>query len=318
MPISNRERMRMRRAHWNEEQLAESRKKSRERMRRLRAKRKLSPTQKRRQQSNERLLRKSGINSLTDAEAVIAYLDHTYTNDETKRSYLGSIVGEYRDDPTFPAEALAKYRKKMLFLIERLRSRYADNLKSDRDKKGWVEWPDLVKAREKCDAEGPLLDRVIFSLYMDTAPRRAEYRFLKILKGIPHEEISGAENVVGLNEDGSIAYVSLGEYKTKASYGRQTIPGERFGPALAEYCATVGSGYLFKVTHRGSSWFSQLVSRTFKRYTGKRASINILRKSYVTHLAKTRPAMSTNEQAKVARDMGTSLFMMQTAYRKVD
>jgi len=287
-------------------------------MRALRAKRKLTPTQKRRQQSNERLLRKSGIQSLTDADAVIAYLDHTYTNDETKRSYIASIVGEYRDDPAFPADALAEYRKKMLGLIGSLRSRYADNLKSDRDKKNWVDWPDLVRAREKCDAEGPLLDRVILSLYMDTAPRRAEYRFLKILKGVPHEEITGAENVVGLNEDGSIAYVSLGEYKTKATYGRQTIPGERFGPALAEYCKTVGAGYLFKVTHRGSSWFSQLVSRTFKKYTGKRASINILRKSFVSHLAKTQPAMSTNEQTKIAHDMGTSIHMMQTAYRKVD
>jgi len=338
MPITNKQRMKARRDNWTPEQLAAARKKSRDRMRALRAKRKaapppappLTPAELKRKESNDRLVRLSGC-PLADGEGIMAFLDNRYANMDTVRCYLANLVGAVRDDPDFPQDVLEMYRKKMLRLIDLIRQAYGSNTKSARDKKNWIDWPDLITAKEKCDATGTLYERAIFSLYMDSPPRRGDHRFLRLLKGAPPGAdltdrltppdggVFTAGNFVVVDDDDNIVCVTLADYKTAKKYGRQTLHGDRFGDALKEYCKTLATGqHLFKKTHRGASAWSQYVATVIKRYAGKRATVNTLRKSYVTHLANTRPEMTTNEKKQVAADMGTSLAMFESVYRKVD
>jgi hypothetical protein len=330
--ITQNERMRRRRAEMTDEQRDAARAKARERMRRHRAAAAAATTgstgaaaatsQERRQTSNARLVRLLGDTPLTDAAAVIAFLRATYTNPNTRRTYLANLIGEKRDDASFPAAALSAYRFEMLGLIRGIQEEYGNNTRSDRDLKGWVQWEDLVAARDRCDREGPLLDRAVLALYMDTPPRRGEYATLRVRRDFPPGGDAG--NYVVLAADGpkgtcgTLDYVTLGTYKTAKKYGRQTIDGARFSPALAEYAATKSDGdWLWPHGYRSPSGWSKAVSTTSKKWAGTRATVNIFRKSFVSYLARTRPAMTTNQLEAVANDMGTSLAMLGRVYRKV-
>ena len=323
------ERMRARRAAMTDEQREANRVKARERMRRRRAAKAKSrppkepaapkprPTaQERRNQSNVRLARMLDGTPLTDTQTVIAFLRATYPNANTRRTYLANLIGAKRDDDDFPAAALAAYRQEMNGLILSIRTAYGENTRSDRDLKGWVSWDDLVSARARCDREGPTRDRVLFALYMDTPPRRAEYATLRVRRDFPPADDTGNWVVVPEGED--IVCVTLGTYKTVKKYGRQTLDGSRFARVLHDYVATLDDGaYLFSRGYRTSSGWSNLLGATTKKWAGRRATVNIFRKSFVSHLARARPSMTTNARGAVASEMGTSLGMLDTVYRKV-
>lgn len=324
--ITQVERMRARRKAMTDEQREAARAKARERMRRRRAEarqpkvaktRSTVTPEERRRRSNDRLIRKLEGIPLTDAPAVIAFLRATYANRNTRRTYLANLIGAKRDDTDFPAAALAAYREEMTGLIKSIHTAYGENTRSDRDRKGWVSWDDLIAARERCDREGPTRDRVIFALYLDTPPRRGEYATLRVRRDLPPADDAGNWVVAPEGED--IVCVTLGTYKTAKTYGRQTIPGARFARVLHDYVATLKPGdYLFSPGYRRPAGWSNLVGATTHRWTGRRATVNIFRKSYASHLAATQPQMTTNARRAIAADMGTSEAMFGSVYRKVD
>ena len=324
--ITQVERMRARRAAMTDEQRETARAKARERMRRRRATvrkpkvvhlRNTNPKDQR-QRSNDRLVVMLNGTPLTDAPAVIAFLQSTYRNANTRRTYLANIIGQYRDKENFPAAAIAAYRKEMNGLIESIHTAYGENMRSDRDRKGWVSWDDLVAARELCDRNGPIRDKVIFALYMDTPPRRAEYATLRVRRDFPPANDKGNYVIVPEGED-NILCITLGSYKTAKTYGRQTILGKRFARVVHEYVSTLQPGeYLFSRGYRTTGGWSNLVGATTLKWAGHRATVNIFRKSYASHLAATQPTMTTNERKKIASAMGTSEAMFNSVYRKVD
>jgi hypothetical protein len=263
-----------------------------------------------------RLVRKLGDTPLTDADGVIRVLREAYSNINTQRTYLARLIASVRDDPGYPKPALETLRQEMLRLIKQVRHDYGENDRSDRDKKGWVPWEDLRAARERCEREGTLRERAALSLYMDFPPRRAEYRTLRVRRTMPPDHDTG--NYVVLNEDGSVHCVTVATYKTSKKYGRYTIPGARYNDALATYCATLQDGdHLWRRGWRSPSGWSQMVGDLTLKWTGRRATINVLRKSYVSYLSVLQPAMTTNHRQQVAAAMGTSLQMIDLVYRKV-
>jgi hypothetical protein len=76
--------------------------------------------------------------------------------------------------------------------------------------------------------------------------------------------------------------------------------------------------YIFRTSYRSASGWSKLVSDTFHTYSGRRVGINILRKSYVSHLFRTTPHMNEAEKKHVALQMGTSVGKLMLVYRKID
>lgn len=343
-PITQNERMRRRRAAMSDEEKEAARAKARARMRKSRAKKReeqpakppktearLTASQ-RRQKSNARLRGMLGSTPLTDADAVIAFLRGKYLNLNTRRTYLANLIGEMRNDASFPADALAVYRAEMNVLIARIRHAYGHNTRSERDKRGWVEWERLQEAARRAPAESA--EALVLALYTSVPPRRSEYRSLRVRR-LQHAhthlgeaaepaacEITADDksNYVVLDEAGRVAEVSLGTYKTAKRYGRQSIAGGRFSPALAAHAATKSDGeYLFEQRLRtSSSAWSRFLSQATKKWAGAPATVNILRKSFVSHLARTRPNMTSHELSAVATDMGTSVGMLRTVYRKVD
>jgi hypothetical protein len=321
--ITQAERMRRRRAAMTPEERAVVRAKNRERMRRKRAAQppkapKPRPPRKdycQRTATVARLERE--LEDITDARSVIAYLTQQYKNRDTRRTYLAHLVAVKRDDPTYPKPPLESLREEMYRLKKEIHHAYGENARSDRDLKGWVPWEDLRAARERCDREGPLRDRVVFSLYTDFPPRRTEYRLLRVSHTMPAED--DAKNYVVLDADGTVRCITLGTYKTVKSYGRFTIPGALFtGGALAEYCATLQDGdYLWRRGLRGSSGWSKLLGDIAEKWAGKRATCNIFRKAFASYLARTQPNMTSNQREQVANDMGTSKKMLDLVYRKV-
>jgi len=264
-----------------------------------------------------RLARKLGDTPLTDADGVIRVLRKAYSNINTQRTYLARLIASVRDDPGYPKPALETLRQEMLRLIKQVRHDYGENDRSDRDKKGWVDWRDLRAARERCEREGTLRERAVLSLYMDFPPRRAEYRTLRVRRTMPPDD--DTENYVVLNKDGSVRCVTLASYKTSKKYGRYDIPGARYdNDALAAYCANLAPGdWLWRRGWRSPSGWSQMVGDLTLKWTGRRATINVLRKSYVSYLSALQPAMTTNHRRQVAAAMGTSLQMIDLVYRKV-
>jgi hypothetical protein len=318
--ISQAERMRQRRANMTDEQKEAQRKKDRERMRKKRNK----PTpESRRKITNERLLKYlylKGI-EITDANKVIEYLNSKYTNKNTIRTYLANLIGWKRTDASFPSDQLDIYRTHMLTLIKAIKIEAEKNKKSDRDLKNWVSYSDLQKAHERCKQKGTLLEKVIFSLYMDVPPRRGEWRTVQVISEDTRTKRGGNYAILSNSKmeycnPNTLLYFILGEYKTAKKYGDHLILGNSFDECVAEYVASRKDDFLFEKKYRSASGWTKLLNRVTEKYTGKKVSVNLFRKAFITSLEDKK--ITTKQRKEIALDMGTSVEMTYSNYRKVD
>jgi hypothetical protein len=92
-----------------------------------------------------------------------------------------------------------------------------------------------------------------------------------------------------------------------------------FNDILAKHIQTSGlkkGDPLFGTTSKGYYVnFSEIVSKTFKKYTKKNITVNLLRHLYIAHfLSKKR---SGTEKEKLAKLMGNSVSM-QAQYDRID
>tara|TARA_R110000751_G_scaffold275278_1_gene376125 strand:+ start:54 stop:515 length:462 start_codon:yes stop_codon:yes gene_type:complete len=139
---------------------------------------------------------------------------------------------------------------------------------------------------------------------------------------------SKTENVVWMTRGFKrVKMISLSKYKgsdQKGVYVTSRIMDGTHGRAppallarpLDKLVAGKAEGdFVFPEQYRNPRAFSALVGDVFEKATGKRITINILRKIWATHKASGNPTQ--NEKAKLARTMGTSVKMFDSAYRKV-
>ena len=267
---------------------------------------------------------------LHNANQVISYLSGKYTNADTRRSYLSAAVFFLRDKDNVPEAALAKYRAAMNEHILAIETRIGENTKSAADKAAWMSWPKIKAKQREVKKWNDPLQETVFGLYVSLPPRHTDYNDMKVREySIRNFRTwSKSENIVWMTRGFKrVKMISLSKYKGSDQKGVYTTAKAKDGThgakphaLLANPLTRLISGkaegdFVFPEQYRDPRTFSALVGDVFDKATGKRITINTLRKIWATHQASGNPTQ--NEKAKLARTMGTSIRMFDSAYRKV-
>ncbi len=151
-------------------------------------------------------------------------------------------------------------------------------------------------------------------------PFRNDLAGMKYIKKKPFNNLSKEEKQKNnyLLQDGNKYYFILNEYKTQAKYGEKKILVEKnnLPSLLRKYIPLLDSEYLFvsstgKPISRNS--LTQLLSKTFEKYLGKKISTTLLRKIYMS--SKYDPKLNA-EMEKDAEILGHSKETGQLIYTK--
>jgi len=257
----------------------------------------------------------TGLEFLRKPSAVIAFVDGRYSNVNTRLTTVSHIVGHLKTLQNWP---LGAYREYMQVQNDARMAAYSKNKMSERDRKNWLPWPDILKARAKCTDP---FDQAVMDFYLINPPRHTEYRELIVVQQGEHihtdlDEViaHGKGNYLVL---GAFPAIVLNKYKgskKKGMYISQTVPDT----VLALARTTDHMQFLFKRSFRTSAGWSKLLTDTFEKYCGQRVGVNILRKSYVTWRFQIDPHMSEFEKKKLADRMGTSVGKLMLVYRLID
>jgi hypothetical protein len=163
-------------------------------------------------------------------------------------------------------------------------------------------WEEILKCRDALDHGS---DSYLLMCLVTMIPPRRQLDWFNIRVYLEDPEPRPDHNYISL---GSVAgpYVFLCKYKTWSTYGNyeNNIPAE-----LAAVLSGRGSGQLlfkkeYGTVEQWTAWSNRIIKKVLS-IPG--ASMNTLRHSYASYMARTNPNMSLWMRACLARDMGHSL-----------
>ena len=266
------------------------------------------------------------FNLILDTELVRRHIEEKYSNLNTRRSYYASLVTILKDFTDNEDDAIAFYQKEMMDTKAIVDKQIAENKKTSKEEERWLNWDEVKNVNVsgiKNDTQ-----RLIYLFYTDLAPRRAEYRTLKITN-LTAQQLKNTKsypgNYVVITPAGNLTRIILNEYKTVDKYGQYIIPLSRSSTLKTQLKKYItdnklkAGDYLFPPTLRHESGWSKAVRDTFLETTGKSLNINMLRKIYVSYVNELPANQRTQKILQdVATAMGTSLNQISGAYTKVD
>ena len=167
-------------------------------------------------------------------------------------------------------------------------------------------------------------DLALFGLYVTIPPRRIrDYNLMRVTTEGDGDEDDKRSNWLVLGDGGQPVKMVIHRYKTSKRYGtytRRVIP-KALANALANYVhsADIADGEPLFPTTKGKPYtsgaFSALVGSLFKRITGQRSGVNILRHSAITNFLSKKRTVARKEA--YAKEMAHSTGM-QALYDRVD
>jgi hypothetical protein len=237
----------------------------------------------------------------------------------TKRNQFSAIASILRDIVEYKDyyDKYSKITTNMAFSI-------IEENKKNKLKEG-EEIPSWNTIIESKSTTATPLDNLIFKLYTEIPPRRAQdYSRLKLEWGsrnfLPVED----ENYIVIFKKGKTVYLYIDSYKGKAreKYGtfKKQLGSSELGRLFREYCKDRTQGdYLFlnkelDLEQRDKN-FSALVKQSFSKF-GLDLTINKIRKSYASSWINNK--ISEKQKEKLAFEMGTSLNTIRESYSKTD
>ena len=190
-----------------------------------------------------------------------------------------------------------------------------DNMLSQKESANILPWSDIQYLyRQVRDTR----DKALIAIYTLLPPRRAEDVSLLT---IASEDVGLSTNLNYLIWDVAEGnpYIIYNRYKTDKAYGKVKIPvPSSLAVVLADYIRSASLNYgdiLFGTkSKKYYKNFSEVVSNTFKKYSGKKLSVNLLRHSYISDIMKKN--LSTNNKNIIAREMGHN-FITQASYNRI-
>lgn len=242
----------------------------------------------------------------------------------TKLVYAGAVAGVLRRLEGF-VQVHADYSKRYTDLHTEYDELRKENRLTTAEREKFVPWPTLV-ARFQKESKGPTKlstsDLALFGLYVAIPPRRVrDYALMRVAS--EGDELDKNANWLVLGDGGRPVKMVIHRYKTSKRYGpytRKDIPST-LADALANYVndADLADGDPLFPTMKGTAYtsgaFSALVGSLFKRVTGQRASVNILRHSAITNFLAQKRTVAQKEA--FAKEMAHSTGM-QALYDRVD
>ena len=203
--------------------------------------------------------------------------------------------------------------------------------------KDWFNWTNIKTLADDIDEYGTILDKGLYHIYTDIAPRRIiDYSLMKVVKSdddfVVLDDDNDKFNYLIVDEELVPKQMIIQNYKSPAkkkwarelqtdgSYNIQISDPlqDNLDQYLADQRVKIG-GFLFSKDRDGKipyteSEFSKLISDMLSRFTDTNMTLNSLRHSYASHYLK--KAKNMKERKRIAWEMGSSVDTLMKNYDK--
>lgn len=262
----------------------------------------------------------SGLGFLRDSKAVLAWVDGQTWSVNTRKSVFIACKSTCRDsgDPELK-EAESVYEKEMLRYRDLHNEQAAKQELSEREKKLFVKWPTVVRAREKLRVSvsdfQEMQDYVIYCLYTLAPPVRLDYSPMEVV-GTLEEAGASKENCLVCDPSG---YKFLfRNYKTKSKYGEVVLDVKKpLEEVLREWVELNPSGWLL-CDQRGvpltEKYLGFRIMEVMKKAVGKPIGASMLRHIYISHQRRGEPSYLEQEEMAKAQMHSPRMSVL---YRKI-
>ena len=251
----------------------------------------------------------------------------------SKNTYIGAISAVLRRIQGFEKEYI-EYAKKHKILHNEYEEERKHNKLSNSERERFLKWPQVMEKfySELKSNKLTLRELSMYGIYTVLPPRRVmDYSLMKVAhnkkKAVDESKLSQEYNYLVLTKSGKPLKMIINKYKTSKRYGTyiRTVIPEKLSNLLTRYIeeydiknneplfGTIG---VEKPQHYSHGGFSRMIGDLFLKVTGKRASINILRHSAITHFLDSKKR-TFKEKEDFAKEMGHSVNM-QSLYDRVD
>jgi hypothetical protein len=254
----------------------------------------------------------SDFSFLRDTEKVIDFVNKEWKTDDSRASQIQAIssilqaYGGYEKEYTI----YSKYSSSKRIQIN---DKKGNNLLTEKEKLNMLPWKTIENLHKKI--KDPK-DKALVAFYTLQPPRRVEDVSLIVIG--EHDDPN--KNSLLLDEKNKPHSVKYRKFKTDKTSKKITIVlSETLQDILAKHIEKAGlknGDPLFGTASKGYFVnFSETVSKTFKKYTKKTITANLLRHLYISNfLNKKRDG---TEKQKLAKQMGNSVAMQQQ-YDRID
>jgi len=250
----------------------------------------------------------------------------------SKIVYIGAVSAILRRLHGFDKEH-AEYSKRYTNIHQEYDEDRKHNKLSNSERERFLKWPQVMekfyselKSRSRTLT---LRELSLYGIYTVLPPRRImDYSLMKVSwnkkKAVDETKLDKEYNYLVLTKSGKPLKMIINKYKTSKRYGTyiRTVIPEKLSNLLAKYIdeqdikngePLFGTEQKKHYTHGG---FSRMVGDLFLKVTGKRASINILRHSAITHFLGSKKR-TVKEREDFAKEMAHSINM-QSLYDRLD
>ena len=252
---------------------------------------------------------------LRDTNSVIQFVNQHWKTANSRNSQIQAIssilqvIGGYETEYKFYSRYSTDKRNE-------INDGASENTLSEREAKNILPWGQIENLY--MGISDPR-DKALVGIYTLLPPRRVEDISLLTLSDTD-ENLSPNYNYLVVDNNNNPTDIVYLRYKTDKSYGRVdlNIP-ETLRSILKDYITSASLGVgdpLFGKSRNGYySNFSEIVSNTFKKYTKKSITANLLRHSYISDFLSTKRSLA--QKTNISKIMGHSVDT-QGQYDRID
>lgn len=223
------------------------------------------------------------------------------TSKQTARTYISAIISVLKGQGQGHKVAYDAWYLVFTNVRAELKNKFLKQEPSQKQIDAHVQWEEIIKARDAIK-DKLSLEYVLMCLVTMIPPRR-QLDWFNIM--VCTSKPDPCCNHINITHE--TPYVFLCVYKTWPTYGNYESP---LPSSLVNVIKSVcdKGGFLFKKEFNSVEQFTSWSNRIIKKVLqNPAASMNTLRHSYASYMARTNPNMSLWMRAVLARDMGHSL-----------
>jgi hypothetical protein len=243
-----------------------------------------------------------------ETESVLAYIDACphWKTEASRNAHRNALVAVLRHMHGFEA-ACEVYSSAATRASGTIRHQAGDNKLNASQHAQYIQFDEMLEATLKCPVASH--DSALMAVYTMRPPRRlGDYCLMRLTHEIPTDVSC---NWVRLENNTPVEF-TFNVYKTSAAYGQQSfLISGLLQSTLRAYIDATGLQHLAPLfPNRKMQFhtnFSRLVSTTFKRHTGKRISVDLLRHAFITAALEQRPTV--NDRRALATAMAHSIHV---------
>ena len=252
------------------------------------------------------------LDFLNNIDVIIKTIQDKYKNKNTQATYINAITSILSRIPHF---------KNQYETISKINNDYSMQYQEEREKN---DAPDEVikkfisfdedSINKLIDDINDINDKSLIAVYTLTPPRRLkDYYLMRITYNLNFDELDKKYNYIVMKNNKPFTFLFYNHKTKKTSEPQIKIPKEliKILNNYINYNKMVENDYLFgrKTTNFKNPYtqpkFTELLQRTFLKYTGKKISVDLIRTSKSTYL--NFQNLSLENRRKIAEKMAHSL-----------